>query len=85
MFQITGCVLILTIFTIFNIRVVGNTSIKISHKRCDILCGSQPRMNIVAGIQKAPSCDRDVPDWMPVERKIEWQFYCHGSSMRLRE
>lgn len=42
-------------------------------------------MNVVAGVEKPASRDRDVADRMSVEGKLERQLHRHCTSMRLRK
>ena len=61
-----------SIIGIFYCGILHLRHVKVGHQRCNVLRGSQPRVNIFTRVQKASSGNGDVLDIMTVEGKLEF-------------
>jgi len=60
-----------SIIGIFNGGILHLRSVKVGHQRCNILRGSQPRVNVFTRVEKASSSNGDVLDIMTIEGEFK--------------
>lgn len=75
----------LTIIGIFDNAIVRQRSVKIGHKRRNVLCGRKPAMYVVSGVQKTPGCYGDISHFVSIEWKIKFEFDGGSTPMALTE
>lgn len=56
---------------VFDETVFGQARVEIGHQGSYVLCGRQPGMQIVAGVEKTTSRNSHAPNQMAIEGEIE--------------